>query len=139
MFSSCMQGWRRLFAALFDVRPTWITQCPLPLLGTRMPYGSLPIGCEEHLDPAGTGSFYNEGEANIIVQHVLSLIYAEKEILIIGKYMIFFVEVSILFLFTGEIAVATVGLVMLFRGGIQMITAAGATTSSACLPHPSNC
>ncbi|CAN1217681.1 DNA-binding protein SMUBP-2 [Linum perenne] len=32
--------------------------------------------CEEHLDPAGTGSFYNEGEADIVVQHVLSLIYA---------------------------------------------------------------
>ncbi|XP_052195926.1 uncharacterized protein LOC127803596 [Diospyros lotus] len=58
------------------VKPTWITQCPLLLLDTRMPYGSLSIGCEEHLDPAGTGSFYNEGEADIVVQHVLSLIYA---------------------------------------------------------------
>ncbi|KAA8540157.1 hypothetical protein F0562_026849 [Nyssa sinensis] len=44
------------------VKPTWITQCPLLLLDTRMPYGSLFVGCEEHLDPAGTGSFYNEGE-----------------------------------------------------------------------------
>ncbi|XAR52069.1 RNA helicase [Bertholletia excelsa] len=58
------------------VTPTWVTQCPLLLLDTRMPYGSLSVGCEEHLDPAGTGSFYNEGEADIIVQHVLSLIYA---------------------------------------------------------------
>ncbi|EEF38380.1 DNA-binding protein smubp-2, putative [Ricinus communis] len=58
------------------VKPTWITQCPLLLLDTRMPYGSLFIGCEEHLDPAGTGSFYNEGEAEIVVQHVISLIYA---------------------------------------------------------------
>ncbi|KAF6141809.1 hypothetical protein GIB67_031876 [Kingdonia uniflora] len=58
------------------VKPTWITQCPLLLLDTRMPYGSLSVGCEEHLDPAGTGSFYNEGEADIVVQHVFSLIYA---------------------------------------------------------------
>ncbi|XP_031386885.1 DNA-binding protein SMUBP-2 [Punica granatum] len=58
------------------VKPTWITQCPLLLLDTRMPYGSLSAGCEEHLDPAGTGSFYNEGEADIAVQHVLSLIYS---------------------------------------------------------------
>ncbi|TKY53818.1 DNA-binding protein SMUBP-2 [Spatholobus suberectus] len=58
------------------VKPTWITQCPLLLLDTRMPYGSLSVGCEEHLDPAGTGSFYNEGEAEIVLQHVFSLIYA---------------------------------------------------------------
>ncbi|CAN1217683.1 DNA-binding protein SMUBP-2 [Linum perenne] len=50
------------------VKPTWVTQCPLLLLDTT--------DCEEHLDPAGTGSFYNEGEADIVVQHVLSLIYA---------------------------------------------------------------
>ncbi|WCJ27721.1 P-loop containing nucleoside triphosphate hydrolases superfamily protein [Euphorbia peplus] len=58
------------------VKPTWITLCPLLLLDTRMPYGSLSVNCEEYLDPAGTGSFYNEGEAEIVVQHVLSLIYA---------------------------------------------------------------
>ncbi|KAB5529686.1 hypothetical protein DKX38_019767 [Salix brachista] len=58
------------------VKPTWITQCPLLLLDTRMPYGSLSVGCEEHLDPAGTGSFYNEGEADIVVQHVFSLIFS---------------------------------------------------------------
>ncbi|KAG4121908.1 hypothetical protein ERO13_D11G235400v2 [Gossypium hirsutum] len=58
------------------VKPTWITQCPLLLLDTRMPYGSLSVGCEEHLDLAGTGSFFNEGEADIVVQHVLYLIYA---------------------------------------------------------------
>ncbi|PON97513.1 Exonuclease/helicase-like [Trema orientale] len=58
------------------VKPTWITQCPLLLLDTRLPYGSLSIGCEEHLDPAGTGSLYNEGEADIVVQHVFSLIYS---------------------------------------------------------------
>lgn len=56
------------------LQPTWITQCPLLLLDTRMPYGSLSADCEEHLDPAGTGSFYNEGEADIVVQHVFSLI-----------------------------------------------------------------
>ncbi|KAM7279266.1 hypothetical protein ACFE04_006400 [Oxalis oulophora] len=59
-----------------SVKPTWITQCPLLLLDTRMTYGSLSVGCEEHLDPAGTGSFYNEGEADIVVQHVFALIYA---------------------------------------------------------------
>ncbi|XP_004235277.1 DNA polymerase alpha-associated DNA helicase A [Solanum lycopersicum] len=58
------------------VKPTWITQCPLLLLDTRMPYGSLSVGCEEHLDPAGTGSFFNEGEAEIVIQHIFSLIYA---------------------------------------------------------------
>lgn len=58
------------------VMPTWNTQCPLLLLDTRMPYGSLSVGCEELMDPAGTGSFYNEGEADIIVQHVFSLLYA---------------------------------------------------------------
>lgn len=57
-------------------QPTWITQCPLLLLDTRMPYGSLSVDCEEHLDLAGTGSFFNEGEADIVVQHVLYLIYA---------------------------------------------------------------
>lgn len=41
-----------------------------------MPYGSLYVGCEEHLDPSGTGSFYNEGEADIVVQHVFNLIYS---------------------------------------------------------------
>ncbi|KAF9615710.1 hypothetical protein IFM89_026125 [Coptis chinensis] len=56
------------------VKDTWITRCPLLLLDTRMPYGSLSVGCEEHLDPAGTGSFYNEGEADIVVQHVFSLV-----------------------------------------------------------------
>ncbi|KAE8669015.1 P-loop containing nucleoside triphosphate hydrolases superfamily protein isoform 2 [Hibiscus syriacus] len=58
------------------VKPTWITQCPLLFLDTRMPYGSLSVGCEEHLDLAGTGSFFNEGEADIVVQHVFYLIYA---------------------------------------------------------------
>ncbi|KAF3559941.1 hypothetical protein F2Q69_00015948 [Brassica cretica] len=58
------------------LQPTWITQCPLLLLDTRMPYGSLSMGCEERLDPAGTGSLYNEGEADIVVNHVISLIYA---------------------------------------------------------------
>lgn len=58
------------------VKATWITQCPLLLLDTRMPYGSLSVGCEEHHDPAGTGSFYNEGEADIVVEHVFSLVCA---------------------------------------------------------------
>lgn len=41
-----------------------------------MRYGYLSVGCEEQMDPAGTGSFFNEGEANIVIQHVLSLVYA---------------------------------------------------------------
>ncbi|OEL19929.1 DNA-binding protein SMUBP-2 [Dichanthelium oligosanthes] len=56
------------------IKATWMTQCALLLLDTRMPYGSLNIDCEESLDPAGTGSFYNNGEADIVVQHVLSLV-----------------------------------------------------------------
>lgn len=36
------------------------------------------MGCEERLDPAGTGSLYNEGEADIVVNHVISLLYAGK-------------------------------------------------------------
>ncbi|KAF8750197.1 hypothetical protein HU200_012450 [Digitaria exilis] len=40
-----------------------------------MPYGALYIGCKEHLDPAGTGSFYNEGEADIVTQQVLNLVH----------------------------------------------------------------
>ncbi|PIA50442.1 hypothetical protein AQUCO_01300885v1 [Aquilegia coerulea] len=66
------------------VKATWITQCPLLLLDTRMPYGSLSIGCEEHLDPAGSGSFYNEGEADIVVEQVFSLICAGKSSCILG-------------------------------------------------------
>ncbi|XP_074304400.1 DNA polymerase alpha-associated DNA helicase A [Silene latifolia] len=58
------------------VKHTWITQCPLLLLDTRSPYGSLSVNCEEEMDPAGTGSFYNEGEANIVIRHILSLVYA---------------------------------------------------------------
>uniref|UniRef100_M8CMT4 Uncharacterized protein n=1 Tax=Aegilops tauschii TaxID=37682 RepID=M8CMT4_AEGTA len=53
---------------------TWITRCALLLLDTRMPYGSLNIDCEEHLDLAGTGSFYNSGEADIVAQHVVNLV-----------------------------------------------------------------
>ncbi|CAO1939656.1 unnamed protein product [Urochloa humidicola] len=57
------------------VKATWITRCPLLLLDTRMPYGALNIGCKEHLDPAGTGSFYNDGEADIVTQQVLNLVH----------------------------------------------------------------
>ncbi|XP_073101363.1 uncharacterized protein [Elaeis guineensis] len=62
------------------VKATRITQCPMLLLDTRMPYGSLYVGCEEHLDPAGTGSFYNEGEADIVIQHIFHLIYSDLEV-----------------------------------------------------------
>lgn len=71
-----MQEQSLFMNALNSFQVTWVTQCPLLLLDTRMPYGSLSIGCEEHLDPAGTGSFYNEGEADIVVQHIFNLIYS---------------------------------------------------------------
>jgi hypothetical protein len=51
-----------------------MTQCALLLLDTRKEYGSLNIDCEESLDLAGTGSFYNNGEADIVAQHVFNLI-----------------------------------------------------------------
>ncbi|KAM3256360.1 hypothetical protein ACQJBY_049066 [Aegilops geniculata] len=57
-----------------SIQETWITRCALLLLDTRMPYGSLNIDCEEHLDLAGTGSFYNSGEADIVAQHVVNLV-----------------------------------------------------------------
>ncbi|CAM0950709.1 unnamed protein product [Alopecurus aequalis] len=57
-----------------SIQETWITRCALLLLDTRMPYGSLNIDCEEHLDRAGTGSFYNSGEADIVAQHVVNLV-----------------------------------------------------------------
>uniref|UniRef100_A0A0D9YX20 Helicase ATP-binding domain-containing protein n=1 Tax=Oryza glumipatula TaxID=40148 RepID=A0A0D9YX20_9ORYZ len=56
------------------VKATWITRCPLLLLDTRMPYGALDTGCGEQIDLSGTGSFYNDGEADIVTQHVLNLI-----------------------------------------------------------------
>ncbi|KAF0914900.1 hypothetical protein E2562_032816 [Oryza meyeriana var. granulata] len=56
------------------IKETWITRCAFLLLDTRMPYGSLNIDCEEHLDPAGTGSYYNNGEADVVSQHVLNLV-----------------------------------------------------------------
>uniref|UniRef100_A0A0E0CQB1 Helicase ATP-binding domain-containing protein n=1 Tax=Oryza meridionalis TaxID=40149 RepID=A0A0E0CQB1_9ORYZ len=57
------------------VKATWITRCPLLLLDTRMPYGALDTGCGEQIDLAGTGSFYNDGEADIVTQHVLNLVH----------------------------------------------------------------
>uniref|UniRef100_A0A0D9VJY9 Helicase ATP-binding domain-containing protein n=1 Tax=Leersia perrieri TaxID=77586 RepID=A0A0D9VJY9_9ORYZ len=57
------------------VKATWITRCPLLLLDTRMPYGALNTGCGEQIDLAGTGSFYNDGEADIVTQHVLNLVH----------------------------------------------------------------
>ncbi len=55
---------------------TSITRLPMLLLDTRLPFGSLIPGCEELLDPAGTGSFYNEGEADIVVEHITALLAA---------------------------------------------------------------
>ncbi|VAI30833.1 unnamed protein product [Triticum turgidum subsp. durum] len=64
----------RLLVDYPSIQETWITRCALLLLDTRMPYGSLNIDCEEHLDLAGTGSFYNSGEADIVAQHVVNLV-----------------------------------------------------------------
>ena len=72
------------------VKDTWITRCPLLLLDTRMPYGILNVDCVEHLDPAGTGSFYNDGEAEIVTQHVLNLVHcgvSPNEIAIQSPYI----------------------------------------------------
>ncbi|PNY06496.1 DNA-binding protein smubp-2-like [Trifolium pratense] len=80
MYGGLLKSSKTVFSHLLVdspfVKPTWVTQCPLVLLDTRMPYGSLSLGCEEHLDPAGTGSLYNEGEADIVLQHVFALIYS---------------------------------------------------------------
>ncbi|KAL3694099.1 hypothetical protein R1sor_007750 [Riccia sorocarpa] len=66
----------RLLCHSPDVEPTWITQIPLLLLDTRLAHGSLIAGCEECMDPAGTGSFYNEGEADIVMEHIRALLSA---------------------------------------------------------------
>lgn len=47
-----------------------------------MPYGALDTGCGEQIDLAGTGSFYNDGEADIVTQHVLNLVHC-------GMYIFF--------------------------------------------------
>lgn len=59
---------------IFVLQATPLTRVPMLLLDTRLPYGSLIAGCEERLDPAGTGSFYNEGEADIVVDHIQALL-----------------------------------------------------------------
>lgn len=71
-----------------------MTQCALLLLDTRKAYGNLNIDCEESLDPAGTGSFYNYGEADIVAQHVLNLVQCGMFLLslIMLLYMIIYAE-----------------------------------------------
>jgi predicted DNA helicase len=56
------------------VQDSPLTRVPMLLLDTRLPFGSLIPGCDERLDPAGTGSFYNEGEADIVVAHIRALL-----------------------------------------------------------------
>ncbi|GAQ86967.1 DNA helicase [Klebsormidium nitens] len=58
------------------VASTPTTLAPLLLLDTRAPRGSLLRGCEESLDGSGSGSLFNEGEATIVVSHVLELLAA---------------------------------------------------------------
>lgn len=55
---------------------TWQTRHPMVVLDTRMPRGALMSGCEERKDQSG--SFLNEGEADIVCTHVTSLIAAGK-------------------------------------------------------------
>lgn len=73
---------KKLIYCTFWFQATWITRCPLLLLDTRMPYGALDTGCGEQIDLAGTGSFYNDGEADIVTQHVLNLVHC-------GMYIFF--------------------------------------------------
>eukprot|EP00252_Welwitschia_mirabilis_P002936 TRINITY_DN1293_c0_g1_i1.p1 TRINITY_DN1293_c0_g1~~TRINITY_DN1293_c0_g1_i1.p1 ORF type:complete len:960 (+),score=170.76 TRINITY_DN1293_c0_g1_i1:395-2881(+) len=78
------------------VKSTWMTLCPLLLLDTRMTYGSLLLSCKEHLDPSGTGSLYNLGEADIVVQHVRSLICAGVLPMNIAVQSPYFAQVQLL-------------------------------------------
>ncbi|KAK8942627.1 hypothetical protein KSP39_PZI008945 [Platanthera zijinensis] len=48
----------------------------------------LYAGCEEHLDLAGTGSFYNDGETDIVVHHVLNLIYSDPSTTVLRDELI---------------------------------------------------
>lgn len=73
-----------------NVKDSPITKVPMLLLDTRLPFGSLIPGCEERLDPAGTGSFYNEGEADIVVDHIRALLatgVAPSSIAVQSPYM----------------------------------------------------
>ncbi|KAG0616875.1 hypothetical protein M758_5G148200 [Ceratodon purpureus] len=73
-----------------SVKDSSITKVPMLLLDTRLPFGSLIPGCEERLDPAGTGSFFNEGEADIVVDHIRALLatgVAPSSIAVQSPYM----------------------------------------------------
>ncbi|XP_024529728.1 DNA-binding protein SMUBP-2 isoform X2 [Selaginella moellendorffii] len=59
-----------------QVKETWRTRAAMLLLDTRKAFGSLAMGCEECMDYLGTGSFYNDGEADIVVEHVKALIHS---------------------------------------------------------------
>eukprot|EP00897_Mesotaenium_endlicherianum_P006114 jgi/Mesen1/5530/ME000279S04740 len=66
----------RLLLQTPGVEVTWSTNQAMVVLDTRMPRGSLLRGCEEQPDPLGSGSLVNEGEADIVVSHVHSLLSA---------------------------------------------------------------
>lgn len=53
-----------------------MTSTPLLLLDTRNRTGAQSDLCEEANDPSGSGSLVNEGEAEIVVHHVLALLQA---------------------------------------------------------------
>lgn len=66
----------RLLSDMDSVDATPATRAPMLLLDTRLPFGSLMPGCEERIDLAGTGSYFNEGEAEVVAAHVVGLLAA---------------------------------------------------------------
>eukprot|EP00850_Spirogloea_muscicola_P011765 SM000074S21675 [mRNA] locus=s74:339511:345042:+ [translate_table: standard] len=66
----------RLLCDSSGVRATRDTTRSMLVLDTRLPRGGLLPGCEEATDPSGTGSLYNDGEAEAVLQHIDSLLSA---------------------------------------------------------------
>eukprot|EP00850_Spirogloea_muscicola_P013643 SM000093S24454 [mRNA] locus=s93:511904:517186:- [translate_table: standard] len=58
------------------IKATRDTTRSMLVLDTRLPRGGLLPGCEEASDPSGTGSLYNDGEAEAVLQHIDSLLSA---------------------------------------------------------------
>ena len=52
----------------------WITQLSLLLLDAKMPYDSLPLGCEEHIDLVRTVPSIMKGK-HISLCNMLDLLY----------------------------------------------------------------
>eukprot|EP00850_Spirogloea_muscicola_P021566 SM000254S08792 [mRNA] locus=s254:115750:121317:+ [translate_table: standard] len=58
------------------IKATRDTTRSMLVLDTRLPRGGMLPGCEEATDPSGTGSLYNDGEAETVLQHIDSLLSA---------------------------------------------------------------